>query len=194
MPAVLYPFSTKFFFGILRAVIWYYDFIFFLSPSSPAVVVISVKVVLLLAVIYLFHNSSSAWCIKHTTSRLLHFACSTLISTFPSQGGCGGSDLRGLMEFSLTESKVMRLNALFEYSSSRTFGYAATELSGALLLTAVMIGLCLFNPGCTLKKFWLQAYFESYTDGSSTDLLILSLGIFIAAEQKGRLYSFHIVV
>ncbi|TRZ26484.1 hypothetical protein HGM15179_000641 [Zosterops borbonicus] len=44
-------------------------------------------------------------------------------------GDRGESDLNGLLEFSSAESKVMRLNALFEYSSSRTFGYAVTELS-----------------------------------------------------------------
>lgn len=162
-------------------------------PSSPAptVVLISVKVALwLFAFIYLFHSSRSVWFVF--SSRLLRYAFRSLISTFPSQGGRGGSDLGGLLEFSLAESKVVSLNALFEYSSSKTFGYAATELSWALLFAAVVIGLCLFNPGCTLKRFWLQAYLESYIDRSSTDVLILSLSIFIAAEQKGRLYSFHI--
>lgn len=104
---------------------------------------------LLFIVIYLFHNSSSVWFIF--SSRLLHYTFRSLISTFSSQGDRGESDLDGLLEFSLAESRVMRLNALFEYSSSKTFGYTVSELSGALLLT--MISLCLFNPGCTLKRF-----------------------------------------
>lgn len=165
----------------------------FPSSPAPAVVLISDKVSLwLLAVIYLFHNTCWVWFMFSST--LLRYAFRPLISTFPSQGGRGGSDLGGLLEFSLAESKVVSLNALFEYSSSKTFGYAATELSWALLLAAVVIGLCLFNPGCTLKRFWLQAYLEPYIDRSGTDVLILSLSIFIAAEQKGSLYSFHIVI
>lgn len=163
----------------------------FLSYPAPTVVFICVKVALLLfAVIYLFHNSTSVWFIF--SSRLLRYTFRSLVSTFSSQGDRGESDLDSLLEFSLAESKVMRLNALFEYSSSRTFGYAVTELSWALLLA--MISLCLFNPGCTLKKFWLQEYLESCIDPSITNVLVLSLSIFIVAEQKGRLYSFHMVI
>lgn len=122
----------------------------FLSYPAPTVVFVSVKMALwLFAVIYLFHNSSLVWFLF--SSRLLHYTFRSLISTFFSQEDRGESDLDGLLEFSLAEAKVMRLNALFEYSSSRTFGYAVTELSWALLLA--MISLCLFNPGCTLKRF-----------------------------------------
>lgn len=100
----------------------------FPSSSAPAVVLTSVKVALwLFTAIYLFHKSWSVWFIF--SSRLLCYAFRSLISTFSSQGGRGGSDLRGLLEFSLAESKVMSLNALLEYSSSKTFGYAVTELS-----------------------------------------------------------------
>lgn len=164
----------------------------FPSSPAPAVVLTSVKVALwLFTAIYLFHKSGSVWFIF--SSRLLCYAFRSLISTFSSQGGRGGSDLRGLLEFSLAESKVMSLNALLEYSSSKTFGYAVTELSWAWLLAEVVISLCLFNPGCTLKRLWLQAYLESYIDRKGTDVLVLSLSIFSAAEQKGRLYSFHIL-
>lgn len=100
----------------------------FPSSPAPAVVLTSVKVALwLFTAIYLFHKSGSVWFIF--SSRLLCYAFRSLISTFSSQGGRGGSDLRGLLEFSLAESKVMSLNALLEYSSSKTFGYAVTELS-----------------------------------------------------------------
>lgn len=157
----------------------------FLSYPALTVVFISVRVALwLFAVIYLFHNSSSVWFIF--SSRWLHYTFRSLISTFSSQGDRGESDLNGLLEFSSAESKVTRLNSLFEYSSSRTFGYAVTELSWALLLA--MISLCLFNPGCTIKRFWLQAYLESYTDHSVTNVLVLSLRIFIV-EREALFFS-----
>lgn len=162
----------------------------FLSCPAPPVVFVSVEVALwLFAVIYLFHNSSSVWFIF--SSSLLHYTFRSLISTFSAQGDWGESDLDGLLEFSLAESKVMRLNALFEYSSSRTFGYAVTELSWALLLA--MISLCLFNPGCTLKRFWLQAYLESFTDHSVTRVLVLSLRIFIV-EREALFFSHGYII